>query len=143
VPGDTVDLGQVGRAGATARFSVEVYVVQPTDESNAEERAYATVARTQEFGELRRRYLAFAVPATITFMVWYVAYVICSNWARDFMNARVVGHVNVALIFGLLQFLSTFVIAFLYARHANKSLDRMAGELHDQYETERAAGEAR
>jgi uncharacterized membrane protein (DUF485 family) len=69
-------------------------------------------------------------------MVWYVTYVICNNWARDFMNTQVIGHINVALIFGLLQFASTFAIAYLYARHANKSLDPLATKLRDEFEQE-------
>ena len=108
----------------------------PGDES-PEARAYSTIARSQEFGELRRRYLTFAVTATIVFMIWYIAYVICNNWARDFMNMRVAGHINVALIFGLLQFVSTFLIAFLYARHSRKSLDPLADQLHEKFEDER------
>ena len=34
-----------------------------------------------------------------------------------------VGNINVALIFGLLQFVSTFLIAALYGRFANRKLD--------------------
>ena len=41
-------------------------------------------------------------------MVWYITYIICNNWARDFMDTQVVGNINVALVFGLLQFVSTF-----------------------------------
>lgn len=119
-------------------------MVQPTvpgpgpDEESGEAHAYASIARSQEFGELKRRYLGFALVATIVFMVWYIAYVICNNWARDFMNIRLVGHVNVALVFGLLQFASTFVIAIMYARHASKSLDPLADQLNEQYESEKA-----
>jgi uncharacterized membrane protein (DUF485 family) len=120
-------------------------VVQPTvpgpgqhGAGTGEERAYANIAQSQEFGELRRRYLGFALVATIVFMVWYITYVICNNWARDFMNTRLVGHINVALVFGLLQFASTFVIAILYARHAGKSLDPLADQLNEQYESEKA-----
>ena len=36
------------------------------------------------------------------------------------MDTKVVGNINVALVFGLLQFVSTFVIAYLYARHASQ-----------------------
>lgn len=97
---------------------------------------YNRIAQESDFIELRRRYLSFAVPATIAFMVWYVTYVICNNWARDFMNTKVIGHINVALIFGLLQFASTFAIAYLYARHANKSLDPLATKLRDEFEQE-------
>jgi uncharacterized membrane protein (DUF485 family) len=95
---------------------------------------YDAFATREEFVELRRRYRAFAFPATIAFMVWYVTYVICNNWARGFMDTPVVGHVNIAVVFGLLQFVSTFAIAFLYARHANAQLDPLAASLQDEFD---------
>ena len=100
------------------------------------EDVYTAIAAEPEFAELRRRYRRFAFPATIAFMVWYVTYVVFNNWARDFMNIPVVGNINIAVVFGLLQFLSTFVIAFLYARHANRALDPLATRLRERYETE-------
>ena len=50
------------------------------------------------------------------------------------MNAQVIGNVNVALIFGLLQFASTFLIAWLYARHAGRALDPLAERLRSRYD---------
>jgi uncharacterized membrane protein (DUF485 family) len=97
---------------------------------------YNRIAQESTFVELRRRYQSFAFPATIAFMAWYVLYIICNNWARDFMNTKVIGHINVALIFGLLQFASTFLIAYFYARHANKSLDPLSAELREEFERE-------
>jgi uncharacterized membrane protein (DUF485 family) len=97
---------------------------------------YNRIAQESDFIELRRRYQRFAFPATIGFMVWYLTYIICNNWARDFMDTIVVGNINVALVFGLLQFVSTFAIAYFYARHANKSLDPLATELRDEFERE-------
>ncbi len=47
-------------------------------------------------------------------MTWYLLYVVMSMWAHDFMSTKVVGNINVALVFGLLQFVSTFLIAWLY-----------------------------
>ena len=58
-------------------------------------------------------------PATIAFMSWYLLYVVMSMWAHDFMSTKVFGNVNVALVFGLLQFVSTFLIAWLYGRYMN------------------------
>lgn len=101
---------------------------------SAAHQAYADIAQDEEFLELRRRYRSFAFPATIAFMVWYVTYVICNNWARDFMGIQVFGHVNVALVFGLLQFVSTFGIAFFYARHARKTRDPLADELNAKFQ---------
>ena len=42
------------------------------------------------------------------------------------MSTRLVGNINVALIFGLLQFVSTFLIAWLYSRYADRELDPLA-----------------
>ena len=95
---------------------------------------YADIAGRDEFTELKRRYFNFAVPATVAFMIWYIAYVVANNWARDFMNMRVIGNINVALVWGLLQFVSTFLIAFLYSRHANKALDPLASRLRDEFD---------
>ncbi len=49
-----------------------------------------------------------------------------STWARDFMGTKVVGNINVALVFGLLQFVSTFLIAWLYAPLRDRKLDPLA-----------------
>jgi uncharacterized membrane protein (DUF485 family) len=101
-----------------------------------EHEVYERIATESDFAELRRRYRRFAFPATVAFMVWYITYVVCNNWARDFMDTRVVGNVNIAVVFGLLQFASTFVIAYLYARYSTKHLDPMADKLRDEFETE-------
>ena len=95
---------------------------------------YERVHASAEFQDLRRRYRGFAIPATIAFMVWYLLFVFMSNWANDFMSTKVIGNINVALVFGLLQFVSTFGIAWLYARHANRELDPIAGKLQREYE---------
>ena len=101
---------------------------------SAHEDAYAEIAAEPDFVELKRRYLRFAFPATIAFMVWYITYVVSNNWARGFMDTPVIGNINVAVVFGLLQFLSTFVIAYLYSRHATKALDPLATRLRERFE---------
>ena len=97
---------------------------------------YNTIAQESDFVELRRRYRSFALPATIAFMAWYILYIVCNNWARNFMNIEVLPNINVALVWGLLQFVSTFAIAYFYARHASKSLDPLASKLRDEFELE-------
>jgi uncharacterized membrane protein (DUF485 family) len=102
----------------------------------SEQEVYERIASEAEFAELRRRYRGFAFPATVAFMVWYIAYVACNNWARDFMDTKVVGNINVAVVFGLLQFASTFLIAYLYARHSTRRLDPLATRLRDEFDAE-------
>jgi len=95
---------------------------------------YERVHASAEFQDLRKRYRSFAIPATIAFMVWYLLFVFMSNWATGFMSIQLFGNINVALVFGLLQFVSTFGIAWLYSRHANKSLDPLATKLKREYD---------
>ena len=102
----------------------------------SEHEVYERIASEGDFAELRRRYRRFAFPATVAFMVWYITYVVCNNWARDFMDTPVIGHINIAVVFGLLQFVSTFVIAYLYARYSTKNLDPLADNLRNEFESE-------
>jgi uncharacterized membrane protein (DUF485 family) len=101
--------------------------------TRAEHGTYERLQATEEFAELRKRYAAFVFPATVAFLVWYLLYVLMSNWANDFMNTKVFGNINVALIFGLLQFLTTFLIAWLYARHMNRRVDPIARDLEQRF----------
>lgn len=97
---------------------------------------YAELAASDDFRELRKRYRAFAVPWTLAFLAWYLLYVLMSNYATGFMDTKVAGNINVALVFGLLQFLSTFGIAFLYSRHAAAKFDPLADRLAARYDEE-------
>ena len=87
-----------------------------------------------EFGRLRRAVRSFVFPVTVAFLLWYLLYVIMAAFARPFMETKVFGNVNVGLIFGLLQFVSTFVIAFLYARYADRRIDPLADDLRPEIE---------
>ncbi|MET9346575.1 DUF485 domain-containing protein [Streptomyces termitum] len=87
---------------------------------------FVEVQRGEEFGELRRTYRSFAFPLTIAFIAWYLLYVLLSNYAGGFMAIRLFGHINVALVLGLGQFATTFLIAWLYSRHAARRLDPRA-----------------
>ena len=101
---------------------------------------YEDLYQSEEFKELRRRFRSFVIPATLAFMAWYLLYVVMSMWATDFMNTKVVGNVNVALVFGLLQFASTFLIAWLYSRYMNRNVDALARDVELRYNDEVRGG---
>jgi uncharacterized membrane protein (DUF485 family) len=71
---------------------------------------------------------------TVAFIAWYLLYVLLSSFADGFMGTKVVGHFNVAFVFGLAQFLTTFLIAWLYSRYANARLDPGAEALKARLE---------
>jgi uncharacterized membrane protein (DUF485 family) len=97
---------------------------------------YDRLHATPQFRELKKRHTSFVLPATIAFLSWYLLYVVMSNWATDFMSKQVVGHINVALVFGLLQFVTTFLISWLYSRYMNAKVDPLARGLEAEYRKE-------
>jgi uncharacterized membrane protein (DUF485 family) len=99
---------------------------------------YDRLHDTAEFGELRRRYRGFAFPATAAFLVWYLLYVILSNWATGFMGHKLFGNINVALVFGLLQFATTFALAYVYSSYSTRKLDPLARQLDEDYDQNRS-----
>ncbi|MGW0435314.1 DUF485 domain-containing protein [Micromonospora sp. NPDC003197] len=95
---------------------------------------YVEVQRSEEFIGLRNALRRFVFPMTVAFFLWYALYVILSAYARDFMGAKLVGNINVALVFGLLQFVSTFLIAWLYSRYASRRIDPVADRIRAELE---------
>ncbi|MGD1218289.1 MULTISPECIES: DUF485 domain-containing protein [Streptomyces] len=95
---------------------------------------FVQVQESAEFGELRSSYRSFAFPLTVGFIVWYLLYVLLSNYAGDFMGTKLFGNINVALVLGLGQFLTTFLIAWWYSRHAAAKLDPKAEAIKSRME---------
>ena len=110
-------------------MSTHVEPSAPPDPQN-----YVAVQASPEFVALRKTLRGFIFPMTIAFFLWYALYVILSAYARDFMGTKVVGNINVALIFGLLQFVTTFLIAWMYSRFAARRLDPVADKLRSEIE---------
>ena len=102
--------------------------------TGTDENRYVSAANTPEFDALRRALRRFVFPVSAAFLLWYALYVLLSAYARDFMSTKVVGHINIALIFGLLQFVSTFLIAWLYTRYADRQVDPLADALRAKIE---------
>jgi len=95
---------------------------------------YLQAQASPEFTELKRRFRRFAFPMTFAFLAWYLLYVLLSTYAHDFMSTRVFGNVNVGLLLGLAQFVTTFVITHVYVAHANKRTDPIADEMRERLE---------
>jgi uncharacterized membrane protein (DUF485 family) len=95
---------------------------------------WVAVEQSADFAVLRRRLRGFVFPMTAAFLLWYLLYVLLSDYAPGFMSTKLVGNINVGLVFGLLQFASTFLITWLYVRHANRKLDPIADKIREEIE---------
>lgn len=95
---------------------------------------WITAQRSPEFAELRRRLRGFVFPMTAFFLIWYFLYVLLAAFAPGVMSIRVAGNINLGLIIGLLQFVTTFVITTGYVVYANKNLDPVGERIRERIE---------
>ncbi|WP_139360542.1 DUF485 domain-containing protein [Mycobacterium sp. D16R24] len=92
------------------------------------------IQSSAEFQELRKTLRRFVFPMSAVFLVWYGLYVVLGAFAHDFMAIKLLGNVNVGLVLGLGQFVTTFVITGLYVRFANRELDPRAAAIRAEVE---------
>ena len=88
-----------------------------------------------EFALLRRRQRRFVFPMTALFLLWYLAYVLLVSYERDLMDTPVLGAINLGLVIGLAQFVSTFALTAGYVRYARRRLDPLAEQIREQVES--------
>ncbi|GLZ46503.1 clumping factor B [Actinomycetospora sp. NBRC 106375] len=107
----------------------------PGSPATATPTPYQEVQSSPEFAALRGRWRRFIFTMSAVFLAWFLVYVLLAAYARDFMNTRIGdSNITVGLIMGLLQFVSTFAIATIYVRFADKHLDPEAERLRRQVE---------
>ena len=90
---------------------------------------YVAIRQDERFAVLKGKSRRLIVLIVSVFLGWYFLYVVAAAFARDLMAYRLVGNVNVALVFGVLQFASAFVLAWRYTRYARQVLDPLAAQI--------------
>ncbi len=109
---------------------------QPPEHTGGERapdaRRLEEIHSSPEFQQLRSRLLRFVFPMAALFLAWYFLYVLLAAYAEDFMATEVFGNVNLGILLGLGQFLSTLLITVAYVRFANRSIDPLAEQLRDR-----------
>ncbi|KAB1642629.1 DUF485 domain-containing protein [Gulosibacter chungangensis] len=93
---------------------------------------YLKFDQEPQFQQLRKRQRSFVFPMAVFFLAWYFAFVLLAAYAPQFMATPIVGTINLGLLLGLAQFLTTFTITMWYVRFANAKLDPQAQALREQ-----------
>ncbi|WP_030104727.1 DUF485 domain-containing protein [Actinoalloteichus caeruleus] len=106
----------------------------PPDDGGPSPTTWHEAHESPDFVELRRRLRTFVFPTTGLFLTWYLLYVVLADYAHGLMSIRVLGNVNLGLLLGLLQFVTTFLITVLYIRFANRRLDPLAEAVRERVE---------
>lgn len=104
-------------------------VDSPKGPSEVNSSPYIAIQQSEQFIELRRKFRGFVFPLTAFFLIWYFLYVLLVTFAPSLMSTRVFGTINLGLIFGLLQFVSTFAITMRYVRWADREFDPRAEQI--------------
>ena len=107
---------------------------------DASARRYQEVQASPEFQELRATFRRFVFPVTAFFLVWYFLYVLLSIFAPGFMSTKVFGNINIGLLMGLGQFVTTFAITLAYSRWAGRTLDPQADAVGSMLDDAGASG---
>lgn len=95
------------------------------------EQRYIDVQKSPEFQDLRRRYRGFVLPVTALSVLWYFLYVGLAAYATDFMGTELFGNINIGLVLGLLQFVTTFAVTSVYVSYAGRVLDPRSEAIRD------------
>ena len=106
----------------------------PPREAASSDIDFLEIQASPEFQELRSRLRRFVFPMSALFLIWYAAYVMLGAFAHDFMAIKVWGNINVGLLVGLGQFVTTFIITGIYVRFANRELDPRAEAIRSEFE---------
>jgi uncharacterized membrane protein (DUF485 family) len=94
--------------------------------------ASEAVAKDPEMVELERRHTRFVWPATIFFLVYYMALNILAGTSPDLMGKKLFGQFTFGYLFALSQFVMAFVVAWVYSRWAATRMDPLAADLREK-----------
>ena len=103
---------------------------------------YPAFEETPKYKELKKRQRSFVIPVLVAALAWYFLYVILATYASAWMGTPVFGVINIGLLMGLGQFVTTFAITQWYVSYANKKLDPLATELRAELAEKQKEGVA-
>jgi uncharacterized membrane protein (DUF485 family) len=106
----------------------------PADEAVT---AAEAVAKDPEMVELEHRHTRFVWPATVFFLIYYMALNILAGTSPGLMGRKLFGQFTFGYLFALSQFVMAFVVAWVYSRWAASRMDPLAADLREKLQRQR------
>ena len=93
---------------------------------------WEAIEASTEFHDLMAAKRRFLAPAIAFFLVYYFALPLSNGLVPEFMRTNVVGHINLAYLFALSEFIMAWILAYLYIAHFGKVFDRLAAAVRSR-----------
>ena len=90
------------------------------------------VGKDPEMVELEHRHSRFVWPATIFFLIYYMALNVLAGTSPDLMGKKLFGEFTFGYLFALSQFVMAFVVAWVYSRWAARRMDPLSADLREK-----------
>jgi uncharacterized membrane protein (DUF485 family) len=87
---------------------------------------------TDEFKQLVRARWRFVAPATVFFLVYYFALPLSNGLFPNVMRTEIIGHINLAYLFALSEFVMAWLLAYFYIRQAGRVFDPLAEKVRQR-----------
>jgi uncharacterized membrane protein (DUF485 family) len=92
------------------------------------------IESSPEFQELVRKRRSFVLPATIFFLAYYMAFILLTSYAEDFMASSVYQGLTVGYTLALTQFVMVFALGIMYLRRSDRDYDPLAHKVVEMAE---------
>jgi uncharacterized membrane protein (DUF485 family) len=104
----------------------------PPQTATGDEAHWQGLEETDEFRKLVQARWRFVFPATVFFLVYYFALPLSNGLFPSVMRTEIIGHINLAYIFALSQFVMAWLLAFFYIRQATRVFDPLAEKVRQR-----------
>jgi uncharacterized membrane protein (DUF485 family) len=94
--------------------------------------ATEAVGKDPEMVELEARHRRFVWPATVFFLLYYMALNVLAGTSPDLMGKKLFGEFTFGYLFALSQFVMAFVVAWVYSRWAARRMDPLSADLREK-----------
>ena len=101
---------------------------------------WQAIEESPEFQELVAKRRSFVLPATIFFLVYYMAFILLAGYAEDFMGSSVYEGLTVGYCLALTQFVMVLALGLMYLKRADRDYDPLAERVVEMASRTREGG---
>jgi uncharacterized membrane protein (DUF485 family) len=110
-------------------------------DDGASDADWSEIYASGPFAELMRRRRRFVVPALGATMATFLAFILLSAYARDFMGASLYQGLTVGMVLVVVQYAAIYLVTFAYLRRARSEFAPLAALVADEVRSRNASAD--